>query len=165
MQTALHIHVLNSGGPGSSVGIATGYGLDGSGIERRWGRNFPHLSRPALGPIQPPVQWVPGLSRGGKERPGRDADPSPPSSAVSHEKVELYLYSPYGPYGPYRASVPVQGSTLPYLLLNSEAVLLLTLNDTQPVDHETISNSYEEHLSHTLFTYLNYPSGAHTRVV
>jgi len=46
---------------------------------------------------------------GGKERPGRDADPSPPSSAVGHERVELYLYSPYGPYGLYRVSVPVQG--------------------------------------------------------
>jgi hypothetical protein len=27
-------------------------------------RDFPHLSRPALGLTQPPVQWVPGLSRG-----------------------------------------------------------------------------------------------------
>ena len=68
-------------GPGSSVGIATGYGLDGPGIETRWGEDFPHLSRPALGATQPPVQWVPGLSRG-KERPRRDADLSPPSSAV-----------------------------------------------------------------------------------
>jgi hypothetical protein len=51
-------------GPGSSVGIATRYGLDGPRIESRWGRDFPHLSRPALGPTQPPVQWVPGLSRG-----------------------------------------------------------------------------------------------------
>jgi hypothetical protein len=67
--------------PGRVVGIATGYGLNGPGIESRWGRDFPHLSRPALGPTQPPVQWVPGLSRG-KERPGRDTDPSPPSSAV-----------------------------------------------------------------------------------
>ena len=52
------------GGPGSSVGIATAYGLNGPGIEARWGRDFPNLSRPALRPTQPPVQWVPGLSRG-----------------------------------------------------------------------------------------------------
>jgi hypothetical protein len=45
----------------SSVGIATRYGLDGPAIESRWGRDFPHLSRPALGPTQPPVQWVPGI--------------------------------------------------------------------------------------------------------
>jgi hypothetical protein len=52
---------------------------------------------------------------GGKERSGRDADPSPPSSAVGHERVKLNLYSPYGPYGLYRDSVPVQVCTLPSL--------------------------------------------------
>jgi hypothetical protein len=30
----------------------------------RWGRDFSYTSRPALGPTQPPVQWVPDLSRG-----------------------------------------------------------------------------------------------------
>jgi hypothetical protein len=50
--------------PGSSVSISTGYGLYGPGIESRWGRDFSPTSRPTLGPTQPPVQWVPGLSRG-----------------------------------------------------------------------------------------------------
>ena len=36
-----------------------------------------------------------------------------PSSAAVIEGQSLYLYSPYGPYGLYRASVPVQGCTLP----------------------------------------------------
>ena len=51
-------------GPGRVVGVATGYGLDGQGIESRWGHDFPHLSRPDLGPTQPPVQWVRALSGG-----------------------------------------------------------------------------------------------------
>ena len=55
---------------------------------------------------------------GDKERPCRDADPSPPSSAVGHERVGLYLYSPYGPYGLCRASVPLQGCTLPFTSWN-----------------------------------------------
>ena len=50
----------------SSVGIATRYGLDGQGIDSRWGRNFSQPSRPALGPTQLPIQWVPGPFFGGK---------------------------------------------------------------------------------------------------
>jgi hypothetical protein len=53
-------------GQDSSVGIATHHGLDGPGIESRRGRDFPHPSRPALGPNQPPIQWIQGLSPGGK---------------------------------------------------------------------------------------------------
>ena len=55
-----NLQLLISGGLGSSVGIATGYG---PGIESRWGKDFQHLSRPALGPTQTPVLWVAGLSR------------------------------------------------------------------------------------------------------
>jgi hypothetical protein len=57
------IYCLISMGRRSSVGIATAYGLDGTAIESRWGRDFPHLSRPALRPNKPPVQWVTSLSR------------------------------------------------------------------------------------------------------
>jgi hypothetical protein len=44
------------------VGIATRYGLEGPGMESRWGTNVLHQSSQALGPTQPPVLWVSGYS-------------------------------------------------------------------------------------------------------
>jgi hypothetical protein len=65
-------------GPGSSVGIPTDFGLEGPGFESRWGRDFPHLSRQG-----PPSLLYNGyrVFHRGRKWPGRDADPSPPSTA------------------------------------------------------------------------------------
>ena len=80
-------------GRDSSVDIATRYGLDGPGIESRWGARF-----------SAPVQTCPGAhpasytidtgSFRGVKRPGRGVDHPPPSSAEVKERVELYIYPP-----------------------------------------------------------------------
>jgi hypothetical protein len=69
-------------GRDSSVGIATGYGLDGTG-------EVTHRFVQALRPTQPPVQWVPGLSRGLSAR-GVVLTTHP----LLAPRVKLYLSSP-----------------------------------------------------------------------
>jgi hypothetical protein len=67
-------------GRGSSVGITTGYGLDGPGIESRWGARFFALVQ--TGPGAHPASCTVGTgSFPGVKMQGRDADHKPPSSA------------------------------------------------------------------------------------
>jgi hypothetical protein len=81
----------------SVVGIATGYGLDDRGVIVRvpvGSRIFSTLSRPALEPTQPSIQWVLGALSLGVKRPGHEADHSPPTSAEV-KKMWIYTSLPY----------------------------------------------------------------------
>jgi hypothetical protein len=96
----------------SAVGIATGYGLDDQGVRvrvPRGGKNF-HFSlssRPALGPTQPPIQWVPGPLSPGVKWPGREANNSAPTSA---EVKKTWVYTSTPPYVFTRTTLPLPQS-------------------------------------------------------
>jgi hypothetical protein len=75
-------------------------------VSSRWALGiflFTTASRTALGPAQPPIQWVTGALSLGVKRPRHEADHSPPSSAevpqyafmvwfLIKAKGQLYLY-------------------------------------------------------------------------
>jgi hypothetical protein len=77
----------------SSVGIGTRYGLDGPGIESRWGRDFPIQTGSGAYPASYTMDTG---SFQGVKRPGRGVDHSPLSNAEVKERIGLYLYSPVG---------------------------------------------------------------------
>jgi len=113
-------------GPGSVVGIATGWTVRGSnpGVGARFslpvqiGRgahpatctmgtgSFPGVKsgRGVTQTLTPSMPW----SRKSRAIPLLPLRAIRPVQSLSACTVELYLYSPYGPYGLYRASVPVQ---------------------------------------------------------
>ena len=79
--------IFRRSGPGSSVGIATDYGLDSPGIESRWERDFSA------------VQTGPGAHTAesfSEVESGRDVTLTPHALLVprSKNRVQLYLYSP-----------------------------------------------------------------------
>jgi hypothetical protein len=94
---SLYLGVIAPSEPGSSVSIVTGYGLGDRGSIPDGGRGF------FLYPLRPSRLWGPpsllynGCRRffpGGRARPGRDADHSPPSSGEVKREYELHLLSP-----------------------------------------------------------------------
>jgi hypothetical protein len=97
----LTFRILNRGSRDSTVGIATGYRLDDRG--RGWSSSpsrvknflFSTSSRPALGPTQLPIQWVPEALSPGVKRPGREADHSPNTSA---KVKKMWIYTSTLPY-------------------------------------------------------------------
>jgi hypothetical protein len=65
-------------------GMALGYKLDDRWFESLRGLRiflFTTTSRPAVGPTEPPFQWLPAALSLGVKRPVCEADRSPPSSA------------------------------------------------------------------------------------
>jgi hypothetical protein len=83
-----------NGRPGSSVSIATDYGLDGPGIESRWGVRF---SAPVqTGPGVHPTSFTMGTGSfpGVESGRGMTLTPHPLLVPRSKNRVELDLYSP-----------------------------------------------------------------------
>ena len=93
----------------SSVGIATRYGLDGPGIESRWGARF--SSPVQTGPGAHPASYTMGNgSFPGVKRLGRGVDHPPPFSV----EVKVRVTIPVIPYGP---SWPVLGQSVPFYFI------------------------------------------------
>jgi hypothetical protein len=89
--------VLNETSVGSVIHLKdTDWTIGILGFDSRRGLGiffFTTMSRTALGPTQPPIQWIRGALSLRIKRPGHEADHPPPSSAEIKEKVELYLHS------------------------------------------------------------------------
>jgi hypothetical protein len=81
------------GGGYSAVGIATRYGLDGPGIEYRWGARFsaPVQAGPGAYPASYTTSTWSFRGGGGKTAGAWRLPPTPPSSAEVKERVEPYL--------------------------------------------------------------------------
>jgi hypothetical protein len=76
----MNYNMCPAGATGRTIGVLGFDSRRGLGIVL-----FTTASRTALGPTQPPIQWVPGSLSLAVKRPGREADHSPPSSAEVKE--------------------------------------------------------------------------------
>jgi hypothetical protein len=108
------VTIFDKGRPGSSVDIATDYGLDGPGIKSRWGRDFPPVQN---GPGAHPASCTMGTGSFPAIKCGRDVTlTTHPFLAPRSWKSRTISLSPLGHY---RAC---NGVTLPlplYLIKNN----------------------------------------------
>jgi len=134
---------MNKCGPGSTVGITTGYELDGPGIESRLGRYLRTCPDRPWG--QPSFLYNSyRVFPGSKERQGRDADPSTPSSAVVKKEESYTSTSPKGR----------TACTEPQCLYKGALYLYLYLSITKPRSRtfEIILNYFNYEPTDTLYT-------------
>jgi hypothetical protein len=163
--------ITSSSSRDSSAGIAASYLLDSRGIGDWFLAAtkyvFPTSSGPALGPTQPPIQWVPGALS-----PGREADHSPPSSAEvkriwihtstspwvlmawclikQRDNFTVTLQSPFTLYGPEFDMLRGDGQmclgdessfdVLPLQVPSSDFNYVFTFEDTRDRDRKGIRN-------------------------
>ena len=107
-------------GPGSSVGIATDFWLDGPGSNR----DFPPVQ---TGPGAHPASCTMGTGSflGVKCGQGVTLTPHPLLVLWSRKSRSIPLLPPHGSYGLYGASVPVQARTLSFYLLYLKSMSLI----------------------------------------
>ena len=101
--------------------MATGYGLDGPGIESRWGAKF--SARVQTGPGAHPASYTMSTGSFLGVKSGRVVTLTPHPFLVPWSWVGRAI-----PLLLYRASVPVQGCTLPYLGYNLKSCLPFSMN-------------------------------------
>jgi hypothetical protein len=113
----------------SSVGIALGYGLDDGGSRVRFpagaGKfSLHHRVQKALGPTQPPIQWVSGALSLEVKWSEREAYHSHPSIVEIKECVERYFHIPSTPSW-CGAQLKAQGQLYLYLYLYIQLCIVL----------------------------------------
>jgi hypothetical protein len=123
----LHILKIPLSSRDSSVGIATRYGLDGLGIESRWGERFSALVQ--TGPGAHPASYTMGTgSLLGVKWPGRGTDHPSLYTAKVKERVELYSI---------KWSLPVKHTFYLYLIYYSGNIYRLAIEIIRPLPKNT----------------------------
>jgi hypothetical protein len=105
---------------------------------------FSTASRPALGPTQPTIQWVPGAISLGVKRPGCEADHSPPSSAEV-KNAWSYTSTPQYAFMTWCLVKHRDNFTLLYFTLQGKLYLYLLYSQGDQRKENGICDTYNIH--------------------